>query len=95
MLIIITSFANVFAFMDYDSEHPIIDKYTDWTAFNSFITIWLLMLGEFNLEGMQNGLYGGYICWIFFIIGSFMLIVVCLNMLIAIMTDTFKKVYST
>ena len=53
-----------------------------------------MMLGEFNMVGIQNGPLGGYILWVFFIIGSFMLIVVCLNMLIGIMSDTFKNVYS-
>jgi hypothetical protein len=95
MLIIITAFANVFAFMDQDVKHPIIMRYTETPAFNSFLAIWLLMLGEFNMEGIHNGPLGGYICWMFFIIGSFMLIVVCLNMLIGIMSDTFKKVYSS
>jgi len=95
MLIIIAAFANVFAFMDSDTENPIIMKYTSSNGFNAFLTIWLMMLGEFNLDGIQNGPMGSFICWVFFLLGSFMLIVVCLNMLIGIMTDTFSNVYST
>ena len=55
----------------------------------------MMMLGEFNMEGIQNGPMGSYVAWVFFILGSFMLIVVCLNMLIGIMTDTFQHVYSS
>ena len=57
--------------------------------------MWLLILGEFHMDGMENGPFGGYVVWIFFIIGSFILIIVCFNMLIGIMTDTFQKVYKT
>ena len=51
--------------------------------------MWLLLLGEFNMDGMNDGPFGGYAVWSIFIVGSFILIIVCLNMLIGIMTDTF------
>jgi hypothetical protein len=94
LLIIITAFANSFSFMDSDDEHPIIEKYTSFRGFNAFLSIWLLMLGEYNPEGMSNGPFGAYVCWIFFILCSFILILMGTNMLIAIMSDTFTKVYT-
>jgi hypothetical protein len=89
MLIVILAFSNVLSFLDQDSEHPIIRKVTNSQAFNAFLQMWILMLGEFNIEGMSNGPFGGYLTWTFFVIGSFLLIIVCMNMLIGIMTDTF------
>ena len=53
------------------------------------------MLGEFDSELISNGSFGSYVNWIFFIIGSFVLVLMGSNMLIAIMADTFEKVYST
>lgn len=57
--------------------------------------MWIMMLGEFNIEGMNNGPLGGYMTWGLFIICSFLIIIVCMNMLIGIMTDTFKNVYNS
>ena len=95
LLIIITAFANCFSFMDSDVENPIVEKYTSFRAFNAFLSIWLLMLGEYNPTGLSNGPFGSYVCWIFFILGSFLLIIMGTNMLVGIMTDTFHKVYRT
>jgi uncharacterized membrane protein YiaA len=95
LFIIITAFANCFSFMDSDDENPIIEKYTHSRTFNAFLSVWLLMLGEFNLTGLSDGPFGSYACWIFFILGSFGLIIMGTNMIIGIMTDTFQKVYKT
>ena len=94
LLIIIIAFANCFSFMDTDQDHPIIEQYTEFRGFNAFLSIWLMMLGEYNPTGISNGPFGSYVCWIFFILGSFGLIIMGTNMMIGIMSDTFQKVYS-
>jgi hypothetical protein len=95
LLLIIAAFANSFSFMDSDKDHPIIESYTDFGAFNAFLSMYLLMLGEFDTDAISNGPFGSYIAYIFFLLGSFVLILMGSNMLIAIMSDTFEKVYST
>ena len=94
LILIIIAFANSFSFMDADSANPIITKHTSFAAFNSFLSVWLMMLGEYDVEGMSNAPFGSFICWIFFIVGTFVLILMGSNMLIAIMSDTFTKVYT-
>jgi hypothetical protein len=38
--------------MDQDIENPIIMEYTSSKGFNAFLSVWLMMLGEFNLDGI-------------------------------------------
>jgi hypothetical protein len=51
-----------------------------------------LALGEFNLEDYELGDGSDYLLlWIFFVSASFFLLIHLLNMLIAIMGETFAK----
>ena len=52
-------------------------------------------LGDFETEGGDNGPFGVenlWMCWILFILNTLFLLVILLNMLIAIMGDTFNRV---
>jgi hypothetical protein len=54
--------------------------------------VYLLALGEFNLEDYEIGSGADFVLlWIFFIMASFFLLIHLLNMLIAIMGETFAK----
>lgn len=53
---------------------------------------YLLVFGEFDMDGFENDKYGER--WLLFIMATVLLQLVMLNLLIAIMSDTFAKVMS-
>ena len=55
------------------------------------INQYLLSLGEFSSDGFNNHSQW-YLCWIFFILATFFTQITMLNMLIAIMGNTFEMV---
>jgi hypothetical protein len=64
-------------------------SYTDYPLLDSFVSMWSLGLGDFDIElyaYMESDLL-----FLFFLIASFITNVVFLNMMIAIMGDTFEK----
>lgn len=58
--------------------------------------MWLLGLGEFDLGDTEEDTYAAgpnvVLCWIMFIMASFLVLTVFMNMLIAIMGETFSQV---
>ena len=62
---------------------------------DSFLYMWLLMLGEFDVQNLKNGPTGGIVMYILFFLASFFLVVILLNMQIAIMQDTYSRTVST
>ena len=60
---------------------------------NSFASIYLLALGEFDVEDYSSrGTFSQILLWLLFIFFTFMLQITFMNMLIAIMTKTFDDV---
>ena len=55
------------------------------------MSTYMMSLGEFDYGGYGTG-PDIYIVWIFFVLGTFLMLVVFMNMLIAIMGDTFGAV---
>ena len=55
------------------------------------IAMYLLALGEFDMDGFKKG-PNVYFAWFFFLLGTFLVLVVFMNMLIAMMGETFSKV---
>jgi hypothetical protein len=53
------------------------------------------MLGQFEVSDLSNGPYGGPVMYIIFVLSTFFFVILLLNMIIAIMQDTFTKVYDT
>jgi hypothetical protein len=53
--------------------------------------IYLLALGDFNTDEYEMGEKSKPILWFLFIIASFLLLIHLLNMLIAIMGETFAQ----
>jgi hypothetical protein len=70
-----------------------VNEYIGVSFIDSIIAMYLVALGEFDLDGLMQG-PDKYGAWIFFLLGSFLLLVVFMNMLIAIMGDTFSYVQS-
>lgn len=56
------------------------------------IGMWLLGLGEFDLDGSYSEGPDVLLCWFMFWFASFLVLVVFMNMLIAIMGETFSNV---
>jgi len=60
-------------------------------SFNAFIYVYMQALGELGVDNYDSS-YAPSIYWIFFFISSIFLQIVLLNLLIAIMGDTFDRV---
>ena len=63
------------------------------TLMGSMQHVFLLALGEFNLEDYDLGgnTYDYFVLWILFVAASFVLLIHLLNMLIAIMGESFAQ----
>jgi hypothetical protein len=66
-----------------------VDEYVGLPFIDSIIAMYLVALGEFDLDGLMQG-PDKIGAWIFFVLASYLLLVVFMNMLIAIMGDTFS-----
>merc|ERR1712080_145520 len=69
-----------------------VDDYTTSPFLNSLIAMWLLGMGEFDLDGTYPEGENSYIVWTFFLTATFLVILVFMNMLIAIMSESFANV---
>jgi len=101
VVLLLCGFSNFFyivnknTFDSGDDENPdsfrYVASYSDWHASNAFISMYLLSLGDFDMENYSKG-HDRVIVWAVFLIATFLLLVVFMNMLIAIMGDTFANV---
>lgn len=56
--------------------------------------MYLMSLGEFDYSGYGSG-PDSYVAWPFFILGTYLSLIVFMNVLIAIMGDSYGRVSST
>jgi len=77
--------------IDSDTNNAALLDYTGISVLDSVIAIYLFALGDFQYDGFINSEYD-YLLWISFLICTFLLIAVFLNMIIAIMGNTFENV---
>ena len=92
--LILIAFANVFFLLQLNvkpGEDDIVIVYSGNKVIDSLIAMYMLALGDFNYGGFTNYEYVGEV-WIFFIFGTFICLIVFMNMLIAIMGNTFASV---
>jgi len=59
--------------------------------FNALITVYFISMGEFQYDKFKDGEYGTFV-WMMFLSASFINIIIFMNMLIAIMGETFNQV---
>lgn len=59
---------------------------------DSIIAVWLLGLGEFDLDNSYSEGPDKFMCWFMFCFATFLILVVFMNMLIAIMGQTYSDV---
>lgn len=74
-----------------DGEEDIIRPVFKVWILDLLLNQYLLGLGMFEFEGFENH-EQKYLCWLFFLIGTFFTQITMLNMLIAIMGNTFDMV---
>ena len=75
---------------EYDPDSIELPSYESWAG--ALKNIYLLGLGDFNTDDYEMGDgSSSFILWLFFIVSSFILLIHLLNMLIAIMGETFGQ----
>ena len=94
-LLVICAFAN-FLYVtnpntDMSSSQHYVNKYFGNQYLDSFMQVYLIQLGKFDLDP-RSAEKTNYIVFIMFTLGTFILTIVFMNMLIAIMQDTFEQV---
>ena len=72
-----------------DDTLVIDDNFSTWPV-NMFINQYMMALGEYNMDNFESGSQMG-LCYSFFLFATFSSQIVMLNMLIAIMGDTFER----
>jgi hypothetical protein len=97
LIIIICAFANLFFIIQLNVKdgadyHYVVD-YTGEPVTSAWIAMYVLAMGDFHFSGYGQG-YDIIIAWLFFILGTYLLLLVFMNVLIAIMGDTFGRVSS-
>ena len=76
---------------DESEEASIIAPYFDNFIVDSILNQYLLILGEFHMDGFETHIHPA-LCFTFFFVTTFIMQITFLNMLIAIMGDTFDRV---
>lgn len=79
---------------DFEESLLIIDHFPNAPIMNIFINQYLLALGEFDALDSYDGV-DQVACWVFFLMATFITQITFLNMLIAVMGDTYAKVTET
>lgn len=92
-LIIIFAFANFFFMLNIgtDDNNRAMIHYTGYRILDSVIAIYQFSLGDFHYSGFIHSEYD-FLLWMSFMLCTFLLIVVFMNMIIAIMGNTFGNV---
>lgn len=93
MFICIGMFSNAFILLNQNRMKNGLEAVTGtafgWGPFDTIVQVYLLGLGEFGVEGDGSGTT---IAWFLYISATVVLQLVFMNMLIAIMGDTFDRV---
>lgn len=92
VFIIVCAFSNFFAIMNNNNDGYFPD-YLGIPLVDSLISMYLVSLGEFSYDSYSTGT-DPILVWVFFLLGTFLLLIVFMNMLIAIMGETFSNVMS-
>ena len=93
MLAIVTcAFANVYFVIDSgDKSSEYVGLYTSNILINNFIEMYQISIGNFNMDNYSNGT-NSFIIWTFFLMASFIIVVVFMNLLVGIMSNTLNNV---
>jgi len=92
VLVIVLSFAMFFFIIDFNSpsgDESYIEEYSGYGPIDAVISVYLLSSGEFSFDryGYVSG--DSKFLWVMFLLATFINMIVFMNMLIAIMGETF------
>lgn len=96
LVICIAMFSNTVLMFDQsrklqDNDAVITDEVFGIPWIDAFVRSYLIGLGEFAMDNFNEG-NDGWLIWIFFLLSTFVTQLVFMNLLIAIMGDTFDRV---
>ena len=74
------------------SEDEIVPDLFGFWIFDAFMAVYELSLGEFMVDSYREATHQQLLVYILFFCSTFLIQITFLNMLIAIMADTFEKV---
>jgi hypothetical protein len=74
----------------YGSENSIYDELTGFETADAAIATYMQSLGDFSTDSYNSG-DNPHMIWLFFIVTTFLTSITILNMLIAVMGDTFGR----
>ena len=93
-ILIILAFANFFFIMNkntFKNDEHLVPDYVGDDFTDAVIQMYRLALGEFDDDGFA-GAFASPLIYVFFILATFIILIVFMNMLIAIMSNTFEEV---
>lgn len=73
--------------MGLPEDEQFLQEVSQITLLDSFSAQYLISLGQFNPNYVG---YNAILCWIFFLMSTFISMVIFMNMIIAQMSDTFE-----
>ena len=101
LTIILIAFGTFFSILNTDTSefqdvpdgqgYHYVGQYVGQRAIDAVIAMYLLSLGEFDMDGYKEGPHVIF-AWLFFLMATFLVLVVFMNMLIAMMGETFAMV---
>lgn len=93
--IIMVAFANFFYIIDSNTsdDHSYVSSNVGIPLVDSILSMYLIALGEFGTDGFSEG-PNVIVAWVFFVMATAMVLIVFMNMLIVIVSDTFAHVES-
>ena len=97
LCIIIFAFANMFFIIQNNTlreDYHYVNSFLGIGWLDSIIAMYLMSLGEFDYDGYGSG-PDKYVAWSFFILGTYLSLIVFMNVLIAIMGDSYARVSET
>ena len=74
----------------YGSDNSIYDELTGFETADAAIATYMQSLGDFSTDSYNSG-DNPHMIWLFFIVTTFLTTITILNMLIAVMGDTFAR----
>lgn len=94
-IIAIFAFANFFYIIQFNvpkgAKNNYVEEHVKMTVVDSVISMYMLSLGEFAMEGYNEG-FNNYSAWLMFFLATWVLMLIMLNFIITTMGEPFARV---
>jgi len=90
---VLVAFMNVIMILQLnrkDDEPPIFEPFTGFEPLDAIIHAYLTGLGDFGKDNYSE--HNGFVMWMFFLLATFMVQLVFMNLLIALMGDAYGEI---